>query len=235
MIRVLLAEDEALIRAGVRAILESDADIEVVAEAADGRAAVDAARRTRPDVALLDIRMPELDGLQAAEELARAAPTTRVVILTTFGEDEYIERALGGGAMGFLLKAADPRELLAGVRAVAAGGAYLSPSITRRVIAPYRDGGLARERAAREAVAALSEREREVLALVGGGASNAEVAARLHLVEGTVKGYVSVLLDRLAVRNRVEVAIIAHHAGIVDHVSAKEQPEDRPGLAHDGR
>jgi DNA-binding NarL/FixJ family response regulator len=215
MIRVLIADDEAMMRAGVRSILESDAEIEVVFEAANGREAIDGTQRHRPDVAVLDIRMPVLDGLSAATEIVATVPGTRIVMLTTFGEDDYIERALGGGALGFLLKAADPRELIAGVRAVSEGGAYLSPDIARRVIAPYREGDRTRSAEAREAAAALTDREREVLALLGAGASNAEIGARLHLVEGTVKGYVSAILAKLGVRNRVEAAVLAYRAGIV--------------------
>jgi DNA-binding NarL/FixJ family response regulator len=215
VIRVLIADDEAMMRAGVRAILESDPEIEVVFEAANGREAIDGAQRHRPDVAVLDIRMPGLDGLGAATEIAATVPGTRVVMLTTFGEDDYIERALGGGALGFLLKAADPRELIAGVRAVSQGGAYLSPDIARRVIAPYREGDRARSAEARDSAAALTDREREVLALLAAGASNAEIGAQLHLVEGTVKGYVSAILAKLGVRNRVEAAVLAYRAGIV--------------------
>ncbi|WP_157007534.1 response regulator [Agromyces laixinhei] len=215
MIRVVLADDEVMIRSGIRSILESDPRIEVVAEAGDGREAVELVLRHRPDVVVLDIRMPLLDGLAAAEELAGVAPSARVVMLTTFGEQAYVERALGDGALGFLLKAADPRELINGVCAVAGGAAYLSPEITRRVIASYRDPGRAREARARGAVAALSERERDVLALLGAGTTNAEIGSSLHLVEGTVKGHVSALMLKLGVRNRVEAAIIAHHAGIV--------------------
>jgi len=215
MIRVLIADDEAMILAGVRAILESDSEIEVVAEAADGREAIIAAQRHRPDVAVLDIRMPGLDGLSAAEEIIATLPGSRVVMLTTFDEDDYIERALGGGALGFLLKAADPRELIAGVRAVADGGAYLSPAIARRVIAPYREGTRTGVVEARQAVAVLTDREREVLSLLGGGASNAEIGGRLHLVEGTVKGHVSAILLKLGVRNRVEAAVLAHRSGLI--------------------
>ena len=215
MIRVLIADDEAMMRAGVRGILESDPDIEVVFEAQDGREAIGGAQRHRPDVAVLDIRMPVLDGLAAATEIAATVPHTRVVMLTTFGEEDYIERALGGGALGFLLKAADPRELIAGVRAASQGGAFLSPDIARHVIAPYRSGDRARGAEARRAVAELTEREREVLALLGAGASNAEIGAELHLVEGTVKGYVSAILVKLGVRNRVEAAVLAHRAGLV--------------------
>lgn len=215
MIRILLADDEAMIRAGVRAILQSDPELEVVAEAGDGRQAVDLAISHHPDVALLDIRMPRLDGLAAAAELRRAAPGTAVVMLTTFGEDDYIAKALDIGASGFLLKSGDPRELIAGVHAVAGGAAYLSPKVAQRVIAQLSGGRLARGAQARDRIAALTDREREVLALLGAGMSNAEIARELHIVEGTVKAYVSAILTRLDVRNRVQAAIIAHEAGLV--------------------
>ncbi|TQM79731.1 LuxR family two component transcriptional regulator [Saccharothrix saharensis] len=214
MIRVLLADDEAMVRAGVKAILDTDPGIDVVAEAVDGREAVELARVHRPDVALLDIRMPRLDGLAAAAELRRAAPDVAVVMLTTFDEDEYVARALGEGANGFLLKAADPRELLIGVRAVADGAAYLSPRIALRVVADLRGGRLTRHDDARHRVAALTGREREVLALVGEGLSNQEIARRLTLVEGTVKAHVSAILHRLDVANRVQAAIVAYEAGL---------------------
>jgi len=215
VIRVLLADDEAMVRAGVRAILSADPAIEVVAEAGDGREAVELARAHRPDVALLDIRMPRLDGLAAGEQIVRAAPGTAVVILTTFSEDTYIARALGGGASGFLLKSGDPHELLSGVRAAADGGAFLSPKVARHVISELGARRLARGAAARERTEALTARERQVLALVGAGHSNAEIARRLHLTEGTVKGYVSAVLDRLGVGNRVQAAIVAYEAGLV--------------------
>jgi DNA-binding NarL/FixJ family response regulator len=220
VIRVLLADDEAMIRAGVRAILTADPAIEVVAEAGDGRQAIELTRSHRPDVALLDIRMPVLDGLAAAAELARAAPGTAVAILTTFGEDEYIARALSGGASGFLLKSGDPHELIAGVRAVAGGAAYLSPKVAHRVITELRGGRLAHGAHARRRIAALTPRERQVLALVGAGLSNAEIASRLHVVEGTVKAYVSTILMRLEVRNRVQAAIVAYEAGLIDGTPA---------------
>ncbi|MEO3801974.1 response regulator transcription factor [Nonomuraea sp. B1E8] len=215
MIRILLADDEAMIRAGVRAILASDPSLEVVAEAADGRQAVDLAISHRPDVALLDIRMPRLDGLAAAAELRRAAPDVAVVMLTTFGEDDYIAKALDVGAGGFLLKSGDPRELIAGIHAVAEGAAYLSPKVAHRVITQLSGGRMARGAEARDRVASLTDREREVLALLGAGLSNAEIARRLHIVEGTVKAYVSAILTRLDVRNRVQAAIIAYEAGLV--------------------
>ncbi|GGK75800.1 DNA-binding response regulator [Planomonospora parontospora subsp. parontospora] len=220
MIRVLLADDEAMIRAGVRAILAADPEIEVVAEAGDGREAVDLVLAHRPAVALLDIRMPRLDGLAAAAELRRVAPETAVLMLTTFGEDEYIARALSGGAAGFLLKAGDPRELLAGIRAAAEGAAYLSPRIARRVIAELTGGRLTRAAAARDQIAGLTPREREVLALLGAGLSNAQIARRLHLVEGTVKAHVSAILTRLGARNRVQAAIRAYEAGLLDQEAA---------------
>jgi DNA-binding NarL/FixJ family response regulator len=219
MIRVLLADDEAMVRAGVRAILATEDDIEVVAEAADGVEAVEAVRRHRPDVAVLDIRMPRMDGLAAGAQIRRTVPETAVVVLTTFSEDAYIARALGDGASGFLLKSGDPRELIAGLKAVADGAAYLSPRVAHRVIAELSagtgGGAMARAVVAKEQVAVLSPRELEVLGLVGAGLSNAEIAARLYLVEGTVKAYVSAILQRLAVKNRVQAAIVAYEAGLV--------------------
>ncbi len=219
MIRVLLADDEAMVRAGVKAILGTDDEIEVVAEAADGLEAVEAVRRHRPDVAVLDIRMPRMDGLAAGAEIRRTMPETAVVILTTFSEDAYIARALGDGASGFLLKSGDPRELIAGLKAVAEGAAFLSPRVAQRVIAELsagsRGGAMARAAAAKEQVAVLSPRELEVLGLVGEGLSNAEIAQRLFLVEGTVKAYVSAVLLRLGVKNRVQAAIVAYEAGLV--------------------
>lgn len=216
MIRVLLADDEAMIRAGIHAILTTDAGIDVVAQCADGRQAIDAARRHRPDIALLDIRMPVLDGLAAAAEIRRGAPGTAVVMLTTFGADEYIAAALGAGASGFLLKSGDPRELLAGVHVIADGASYLSPAVAHRVIAQLGPDRLARAAAARRDVAGLTGREHEVLALLARGLSNAQIARRLHVVEGTVKAHVSTILIRLGAANRVQAALIAYEAGLLD-------------------
>ncbi|WP_019871450.1 response regulator [Salinispora oceanensis] len=214
-IRVVLADDEALIRAGVCAVLANDSRIEVVAEASDGHEAVELVRRHRPAVALLDIRMPRLDGLAATAEIRRLVPDTAVIILTTFGEDDYISRAITEGASGFLLKSGDPRELTAGIRAVAEGAAYLSPRVTSRVLTRLAAGRLSAEAGARDKVSALTDREREVLTLLGKGMSNAEIADRLYLVEGTVKAHVSTLLTRLGARNRVQAAIVAHQADLV--------------------
>ncbi|WP_179886936.1 response regulator transcription factor [Streptomyces sp. ms184] len=211
-VRVLVADDEALVRAGVRAILARDPQIEVVAEAADGLEAIALVRQHRPDVVLLDIQMPGLDGLTAVARLHREPTPVGVIMLTTFGQDAYVTRALEEGADGFLLKADDPRELLNGVRAVGAGGAYLSPRVAGRVIA-----GMRAHRAAHplRPLERLTEREHEVLAGIGAGLSNAEIAGRLHLVEGTVKAHVSAILAKLGVRNRVEAAIAAHEAGLL--------------------
>lgn len=216
MTRVVLADDEALVLAGVRAILATDATIRVVAEARDGREAVDLVYRHRPDVAVLDVRMPRLDGLAAAEEIARAGLGTAVIILTTFSDDAYISRALAAGAGGFLLKSGDPHELLAAVHAVAGGAAFLSPRVAARVIAALNADRLGQAASARERLQALTGREREVLALVGAGLSNAEIGQRLFLVEGTVKAYVSAVLAQLGVRNRVQAAVLAFQAGLVD-------------------
>ncbi len=214
-VRVLLADDEALIRAGVAAILATDPGIEIVAEAGNGREALDLALRFRPDVVLMDIRMPVLDGLAATRELSAALPDTAVVVLTTFGEDAYINEALQSGAAGFMLKASDPRELIAGVRAVASGGAFLSPAIAGRVIATIRATDSSGETAARDRIAGLSPRERDVLSLLGAGYSNSEIGARLFLVEGTVKGHVSSILIKLGARNRVQAAVMAYQGGVV--------------------
>lgn len=215
VIRVLLADDEAMIRAGVRAILSAAPDVEVVAEAADGHQAVEQTRAYRPDVVLLDIRMPVLDGLSAAAELRRVAPETAVVMLTTFDEDEYVAAALEAGVSGFLLKSGDPYELMAAVRAVHDGAAFLSPRVARQVIAQLSGELMARRRAARAKIAGLTPRERDVMALLGAGLSNAEIGRRLFLVEGTVKAHVSALMTRLGVRNRVQAAVVAHEAGLV--------------------
>ncbi|MFJ2648690.1 response regulator [Streptomyces sp. NPDC087420] len=219
MIRVLIADDEPMIRAGVRAVLATDPDIDVVAEAVDGHDAVELVLRHRPAVAVLDIRMPGLNGIDAAAEIRRAVPTTGIVMLTAFGEDDYILQALGGGAAGFLIKSGEPEELITGVRAVAEGAAYLSPKVAARVVAHLTATGAGtlagRRSAARDRVAALTTREREVLAFPGSGLSNGRIARPLHVVEGTVKAHVSSILARLGVDNRAAAAVVAHEAGVV--------------------
>lgn len=210
-VRVLVADDEAMVRAGVRAILARDPHIDVVAEAGDGNEALALTRRHRPDVVLLDIQMPGLDGLTAVARFRQEPITVGVIMLTTFGQDEYITRALEEGADGFLLKADDPRELLNGVRAVGAGGAYLSPRVAGRVIAGMRAHRTAHPH---RSLDRLTQRERDVLAGLAAGLSNAEIATRLHLVEGTVKAHVSAVLTKLGARNRVEAAVAAHEAGL---------------------
>ncbi|MFE3581883.1 response regulator [Streptomyces vinaceus] len=215
VIRVVIADDEPLIRAGIRMILTSAPDIEVVAEAANGREAVELARAHAPDVMLLDIQMPVMDGLTALGELVRAAPEVRALILTTFGEKENVLRALGSGGAGFLLKDSAPGELIGAVRAASAGDAYLSPGATRHVVDQLASGqGAARGEEARRRVAELSERERGVLALLGEGLSNADAGRRLHMSEATVKTYVSRILSKLGCENRVQAALLARDAGL---------------------
>jgi DNA-binding NarL/FixJ family response regulator len=212
MIRVLLADDEPQVREGIRAILESDDEIEIVGEAADGDACVHLAAKLRPDVAVIDVRMPVLDGLSAAERIVAATSGVRVVMLTTFDDNAAIRRSIASGVSGFMLKSGDPRDLITGVRAAAAGGATLSPSVARGVLDLLRDSGSLDHV---DQLATLTTREREVLVLLGRGRSNAEIASALFLTEGTVKGYVSTVLQRLQVRNRVEAAIIAYEGGLL--------------------
>ncbi|MFB7663187.1 response regulator [Kitasatospora sp. NPDC056138] len=213
MIRVLVADDEPLIRAGIRLILTSADDIDVVAEAANGREALDLARAHGVDVVLLDIQMPVMDGLTALAELPRVVPGARALILTTFGERENVLRAVAAGGAGFLLKDTAPGELIQAVRAAAGGHAFLSPAATRHIVDSLAAGPAAvRGDAARRRLAALSAREREVLDLLGEGLSNADVGSRLHMSEGTVKTYVSRILAKLACENRVQAALLARDA-----------------------
>ena len=214
VVRVLVADDEPLIRAGVSALLATDPTIEVVAEVSDGRAALEAARGHRPDIVLLDLQMPEMDGLTALAELTRTQPEIKIIVLTTFGQDANIRRALVGGAAGFLIKASDPRELITAVHAVADGAAFLSPQIADRVVAHYRAGSSGRDTSGPDRVALLTDRERDVLGLVSSGMSTAEIGRRLFMVEGTVKGHVSAILTKLRVRNRVQAAIVGYENGL---------------------
>ena len=211
-VRVLIVDDDDLMRAGLRAVLSSDATVQVVGEAGDGAEAPGAARRMRPDVVLMDIRMPGVDGIAATRDVLAAAPETRVVILTTFEEDDYIFGALGAGASGFLLKRTRPEDLIAAVHTIAAGDSLLAPSVTRRVIermatapAPVPAG---------RRLQSLTPRERDVLELVARGLSNGEIAAELVIEELTVKTHVKRILGKLGARDRVQAVIAAFEGGL---------------------
>ena len=229
-IRVLLVDDEELVRFGLRTVLEAAGDMDVVGEAGDGAAAVAAARELRPDVVLTDIRMPGTDGLTATREILALPDPPQVAVLTTFHVDEYVYAALAAGAAGFLLKDTPPRQIAAAVRAVADGTATLSPAVTAGLIASYVDRRTVPRRAeALQRVATLSEREREVLSMLGSGGSNAELARRLFVSEATVKTYVSRLLTKLDLANRTQAAILAHEAGLLDGPAGPERRGRAPG------
>lgn len=217
MIRVALADDQAMVRAGLRMILESQPDIEVVGEAGNGSEAADVARRRHPDVVLMDVRMPVLDGIEGTRLITRdsSGPVPRVVILTTYELDEYVFEALAAGASAFLLKHARPEELVSAIRVVAAGDALLAPSVTRRLIEEF---GRRSPPPLRPPVrlSALTERELEVLRLVARGLTNAEIATRLHVGETTVKTHVAHFLGKLELRDRVQAVILAYEAGLVE-------------------
>jgi DNA-binding NarL/FixJ family response regulator len=212
-IRVLLVDDDALVRAGLRMILSSAEEMEVVGEAADGADAVSAAQANRPDVVLMDIRMPIMDGIAATSALRRMANPPHVIVLTTFQADDHVISALRAGADGFLLKDTAPTEIVNAVRLVAAGEAMLSPSVTRTLLAHLGNDEMTdRRRTAAQRLTSLTDRELEVAVAVGTGASNAEIAASLFMSEATVKAHVSRLLTKLDVTNRVQIAILVHDA-----------------------
>jgi DNA-binding NarL/FixJ family response regulator len=214
-LRVLVADDEELLRAGVRMLLRHAKDIEVVGEAGDGAEAVELACALEVDVVLMDIRMPGTDGLTAVELLADRAPGIKVVMLTTFGERDYVARALRVGAAGFLLKDSGPHELIHAVRSATAAGPILSPRVAKDIIDEYLTADDTHTGAARRLVSSLTEREREVLVTIGLGMSNGEAARKLFMGEGTVKTYVSRILAKLGCANRVRAAILAHDAGLL--------------------
>lgn len=215
MIRVVIADDQQLLRAGFRSLLESEADLEVVGDAGTGRDAVDAVTRLRPDVVLMDIRMPDGDGLWATEQIVRdpGLTLTRIVVVSTFELDEYVARAIRAGASGFLVKDTEPAELIRAVRVVAAGEGLLSPSVTRRLLERMASGQAEPRDAS--ALHALTGRERDVLALVGRGLTNAEIGERLFLSPLTAKTHVSRIMGKLAARDRVQLVIAAYEAGLV--------------------
>jgi DNA-binding NarL/FixJ family response regulator len=223
VIRVLLADDQSLVRAGFRMILNAEPDIEVVGEAGGGLAAVTNAEGLRPDVILMDVRMPDLDGIEATRRIVRDEESPRVLVLTTFDLDEYVYEALRAGASGFLLKDAPEEQLLAAIRVVSGGGSLFAPSVTRRLIQRFADER-APAIAESSAVADLTEREREVLTLIARGLSNGEIAEALVVSEHTTKTHVSSILRKLDLRDRVQAVVLAYESGLV-----------QPGAATDSR
>jgi DNA-binding NarL/FixJ family response regulator len=210
---VLIVDDDKLMRAGLRAVFSSDDRIQVVGEAADGRAAIDSTRRLRPDVVLMDVRMPEMDGITATREVLAVSPEARVVIVTTFEQDDYVFGALAAGASGFLLKRTGPEELIDAIHTVAEGEALLSPSVTRRVIERMAHQPTLGE-PGETRISELTEREREVLELIAAGLTNAEIGERLVIEESTVKTHVKRILMKLGLRDRVQAVIFAYESGV---------------------
>jgi DNA-binding NarL/FixJ family response regulator len=212
-VRVLIVDDDDLMRAGLKSVLASDESVQVVGEIGDGRAAVQSTREHRPDVVLMDIRMPGLDGIAATREVLAASPAVKVVMLTTFEEDDYIFGALNAGASGFLLKRTRPEELIAAIHTIAAGDSLLSPSVTRRVI-DRMAGEPPLEVSSNRRLDALTPREREVLELVARGLSNGEIATALFVEESTVKSHIKRILMKLGLRDRVQAVIFAYESGV---------------------
>ncbi|MFD1930246.1 MULTISPECIES: response regulator [Nonomuraea] len=212
MIRVVVADDQALVRAGVRMLLQATGDMEVVGEADDGAEAVRLAEHHRPDVVLMDLRMPRVDGLEAIKRILAAQPAAKIVVLTTFADDSNVYAALRVGALGFLVKDDEPERMVDAVRRAASGEQLLAPSVLRRVV----ERALAAEQQTTPTPAGLTERELEVLALVGTGLSNAEIADRLHVGVTTVKTHVGSAMEKLGLRNRIQAAVVAHRIGLVD-------------------
>jgi DNA-binding NarL/FixJ family response regulator len=218
-IRVLVADDQSMVRAGFRMLLADEEDIEVVAEASNGLEAIDKAERFHPTVVLMDIRMPELDGLEATRRILAANPAARILILTTFDLDEYIYEALRAGASGFVLKDDPPEQLIAAIHTVAAGDALLSPAVTTRVIEQFTH--IPRPTPPRE-VEKLTEREREILRLIAQGLSNSEIGERLYISETTVKTHVTHVLQKLKLRDRVQAVVLAYQSGLVEPEAAAD-------------
>jgi DNA-binding NarL/FixJ family response regulator len=221
MIRVVVVDDEPMVCAHLRTILGSSGTVEVVDEAHDGAAGVEAVVRSRPDVVLMDLRMPGVDGLTAIERIRKLADPPVIVVLTTFDADQFVLRALRAGAAGFLVKSTPPEDLIGLVQVAAEGNTVLSPAAARRLIAASADSQPARDRA-RQLVGSLTDRETEVLACLGQGLPNAQIARRLYLSEATIKGYVSRMLDKLQCANRTQAGLLAHDAGLVGRYTAAE-------------
>lgn len=213
VVRIVLVDDQALFRAGIKMVLDSQPDLEVVGEASDGREGIDVVRAMRPDLVLMDVRMPVMDGLAATAEILREPDAPRVVVLTTFDLDEAAARAIQGGASGFLLKDSEPEFLLSAVRTVHAGSAVIAASATRELFAHIAEGGATEPVPA--AYAGLTDREREIFALAASGLSNAEIAEREFLSEATVKTHISRILTKLALRDRVQLVVFAYRHGLV--------------------
>jgi DNA-binding NarL/FixJ family response regulator len=214
LIKVLVADDEALLRSAFSSLIEAQDDLEVVGAAADGRQAVALVASLAPDVVVMDVRMPVMDGIEATRQIARDSAAARVLILTTFDLDEYVFQALRAGASGFALKSRPPEELLSGIRTLAAGEALLAPSVTRRLIAHFTDRTQTTARTP-WGFSELTDREREVLVLVARGLSNAELAATLHVTLATAKTHVSRLLTKLGARDRTQLVILAYESGVL--------------------
>jgi DNA-binding NarL/FixJ family response regulator len=217
-IRVLVCDDQALVRSGFRMILEARPDLEVVGEAEDGLQAIELAEQTGPDVVLMDVRMPNLDGVEATRRIVRSGSPARVIVLTTYDVDEHVYDAVRAGASGFLLKDVQPTQLVAAIRVVAAGDALLAPSVTRRLLDRFARS--LPDRAPPDSLSSLTEREIEVLRLLATGLSNAELAERLFVSEATVKTHVSSVLRKLGVRDRVQAVVLAYDAGLVRPASS---------------
>lgn len=221
MIRVLIADDQALVRSGFAYIIDAQADMEVVGEAEDGLAAIELARHLDPDVVVMDIRMPQVDGIEATRRIIRAGSSAKVLVLTTFDLDEHLYAAMTAGASAFLLKDAPPEQLVAGIRMVAAGEALVAPAITRRLIERFVERGQPDS----QLLATLTDREREILALVARGHTNGEIADGLHLADATVKTHVSRVYAKLGVRDRAQAVVVAYEEGLVEpgHTNAPGQ------------
>jgi DNA-binding NarL/FixJ family response regulator len=218
-VRLLICDDQPLVLAGLRTLLGTQPDIEIIGEAADGAAAISAAARLNPDVVLMDVRMPGTDGIKATAAITSKVSSTRVLVLTTYDQDEYVFDALAAGASGFLLKDSRPEDLIAGIRSVAGGDALLAPSVTRRLIGLFARGRGSQARQLASQIELLSDREQQVLSLIARGQSNTEIAAELYISDHTVKTHVASILRKLSLRDRVHAVIFAYESGLTDRTA----------------